>query len=109
MIHVAEEVEDVPYLNRTRVQTLLMPDGSTRQIEVRRPGFSNGFFKIDSPFIGVALGIKSSTAEKARPKAALIRAADIVDTARAMLPKRCGLCMLCDDPMCEAPVWIPNA
>ena len=44
-IHIAEEeAENVPYLHRTRVQTILDGD-RTHQVTVRRPGRSNGFLQ----------------------------------------------------------------
>lgn len=97
MIHVAEEAEDVPYLYRTRVQTLLMPDGSTRQIDVRRPGFSNGFFKIDAPLRAAGKIIDGKVGQA---NCMLMRAGDIVEIARQMLRKD-PAALLCDDPTCE--------
>jgi aminoglycoside 3-N-acetyltransferase len=97
MIHIAEEAEDVPYLYRVRQQTLLLPDGTSKQIDVRRPGVSNGFYKIDGPLrsAGKILDGKVGQADSM-----LMCAADIVETARQMLRKDLTA-LLCDDPMCE--------
>ena len=64
-IHVAEEAEDVPYLYRTRIQYILAGDQKF-DVEVRRPGRSNGFYKIDTPLRGAT---RSSTEKSARPTA----------------------------------------
>jgi aminoglycoside 3-N-acetyltransferase len=97
MIHVAEEAEDAPFIHRTRMQTILKPDGSSEQVEVRRPGFSNGFFKIDQP---LRAGGKIIDGKVGLADAMLIRAADIVETARQMLRKDLTA-LLCDDTNCE--------
>ena len=96
MIHIAEEAEDVPYLNRSRVQTII--DGDQRyEVTVRRPGFSNGFYKID-PHLRSRGAIKVGKVGEA--ECMLIRAADIVETAREMLRDDVAA-LLCDDPACE--------
>jgi aminoglycoside 3-N-acetyltransferase len=97
MIHIAEEAEDVPYLYRTRVQTIIEGD-LRREVTVRRPGRSNGFYKIDAPLRAGGAIIDGKVG--AAPSM-LMRAADIVDTARDMLQKDLTA-LLCDDPTCES-------
>jgi aminoglycoside 3-N-acetyltransferase len=97
MIHVAEEAENVPYLNRTRIQYIIAGDQKF-DVEVRRPGRSNGFYKIDGPLRAknAIIGSKVGQAD-----CMLMRAGDIVETAREML--RMDLtALLCDDPACES-------
>ena len=48
MIHVAEEIAGVPYLNRTRTQKVVTPQGF-REVTLRRPNCSNSFNRIDAP------------------------------------------------------------
>ncbi len=95
-IHIAEEAENVPYLQRTRVQTILDGD-HTHQVTVRRPGRSDSFHKIDVPLRSRGAIIDGTVG--AAP-AMLMRASDIVDTARAMLRAN-PAALLCDDPACE--------
>src|SRR4051812_9568125 len=97
MIHVAEEAEDVPYIYRTRTQTII--DGDRREeVTVRRPGRSNGFYKIDPELRsrGAIIDGKVGNAPSM-----LMRAADIVETARDML-RHDLTSLLCDDPACES-------
>lgn len=97
MIHIAEEAVDVPYLYRTRVQTIVEGD-RTYEVTVRRPGRSNGFFKIDGPLRARRAIIDGKVG--AAPSM-LIRAADIVETASEMLRNN-PEALLCDDPTCES-------
>jgi aminoglycoside 3-N-acetyltransferase len=97
MIHIAEEAQDVPYLYRTRVQTII--DGDRRyDVTVRRPGRSNGFYKID-PHLRARGAIIDGKVGAAPTM--LMRAADIVETARRMLRDDLAS-LLCDDPACES-------
>jgi aminoglycoside 3-N-acetyltransferase len=97
MIHVAEENVDVPYLYRTRVQTIIDGD-RTREVTLRRPGRSNGFFKIDVPLRERGAVIDGLVG--AAPSM-LMRANDIVETASEML-RNDPTALLCDDPACES-------
>jgi aminoglycoside N3'-acetyltransferase len=97
MIHVAEEAEDVPYLYRTRVQTIV--DGErSYEVVVRRPGRSNGFYKIDPHLRARSVIIDGKVGEA---DCMLMRAAEIVDTARELL-RNDLTALLCDDPSCES-------
>ena len=97
MIHIAEEAENVAYLKRTRVQTIIDGDRSY-EVTVRRPGRSNGFYKIDGPLRARGAIIDGRIGEA---PSMLMRAADIVETARQML-RDDPQSLLCDDPACDA-------
>ena len=96
MIHIAEEEADVPYLYRTRVQTII--DGDRRfEVTVRRPGRSNGFFKIDAPLRARGAIIDGRVGDA---PSMFMRADDIVQTALGML-RNDVTALLCDDSACE--------
>jgi aminoglycoside 3-N-acetyltransferase len=97
MIHIAEEALSVPYLNRTRVQTII-DDDRRYEVTVRRPGRSDGFYKIDAPLRARGAIIDGNIGEA---PSMLVRAGDIVDTAMTML-RNDVTSLLCDDPACEA-------
>jgi aminoglycoside 3-N-acetyltransferase len=96
MIHVAEELERLPYLEQTRVAKVLREGQIIEQI-VRRPGHSAGFNKLDAP-LRAADQVRNTMVGRA--KLMLIRAADIVARARAML-QHDPAALLCDDTACE--------
>lgn len=47
MIHVAEELANVPYLDRLRPVNILQPNGKVARKIIRRPGCSRGFNEVD--------------------------------------------------------------
>lgn len=47
IVHVAEEIAGVPYLERTRQVRVRKADGRVMEIQVRRPGCSQGFGAIE--------------------------------------------------------------
>ena len=97
MIHVAEELVGVPYLDHPRVAKVLQPDGRYADVTVRRPGDSNGFIKLDAP-LRARGAIRDGVVGAARLM--LMRAADVVATAAEML-RRDPAALLCDNPACE--------
>lgn len=95
-IHVAEEIAQVPYLERQRCVGILKPDGSVVQKWIRRPGCSQGFDAIDELLYErdqineVMIG---------KCKARLMSARDVVDAAIEML-KSDSASLLCNRPDC---------
>ena len=49
MVHVAEEIVGLPFLDRRRCVGVRMPDGKVIRKWVRRPGCSRGFGVLDAP------------------------------------------------------------
>lgn len=92
MIHVAEEKEGVRYLDRTRTVRVKTRDG-VADLTLRRPGCSRGFNAVDAPMRAAGM-IRESRAGNSRLM--LMRARDLVETARAILRQNpagllCGL------------------
>lgn len=98
MIHVAEEIAKVPYLERSRQVKIKSPSGKIVQIWVRRPGCSRGFGAVEEvlqdqdaineTFIGDCT-------------ARLMSARDVVDAAVDLL-KTDPEALLCNLPDCES-------
>lgn len=98
MIHVAEEIANVPYLDRSRRVGVKSPRGKVVEKLVRRPGCSQGFDVIE-PILQKKGAILETFIGGC--KARLMRARDVVDAAIEVLatdPE--GL--LCERPNCEA-------
>lgn len=97
MIHVAEEVAGMPYVDRTR--TAMVKSGDTVQEWTgRKPGCSRGFSAIDGP-LRSAGAIREGLAGGACLQ--LMRAKDVVDIALAMLNDDPGA-LLCSIADCQA-------
>jgi aminoglycoside 3-N-acetyltransferase len=97
MVHVAEELVQVPQLSRTRVVQVIQADGSTREIAVRRPGCSNAFNVIDAP-LRQRGAIREITIGAAR--AMLMRAGDVVEVSADLL-RRDPAALLCAPGACD--------
>ena len=95
IIHVAEEVARMPYLDRTREARIRTPNGIVRKM-VRRPGCSQGFAKIDDELESTR---QASRLHIGECLAQLIPARAIVDTAVDLL-QRDPAALLCDRPDC---------
>jgi aminoglycoside 3-N-acetyltransferase len=98
MIHVAEEMVQVPYLKRTRTAKLVRGDQIV-EVTVSRPGCSNGFNKIDAPLRSRSAIIDAQVAHSSLK---LMRAEDVVTTAIDMLRRDpaallCDRCNVCDE------------
>jgi aminoglycoside 3-N-acetyltransferase len=100
MIHVAEERAGVPYLNRTRTQKIVTPDG-LRDVTLRRPNCSNSFNRIDAPLRAKGQIIDGDLGPS---HLMLMRSQDIVTTAIDMLRDDpyallcdAGTCPVCDE------------
>ncbi len=75
----------------------MLRDGQWAHVRVRAPGDSAGFNKLDAT-LRASGQIRDGTIGSAR--ALLMRAGDIVQTARVML-KRDPAALLCDDNQCQ--------
>jgi aminoglycoside 3-N-acetyltransferase len=95
MIHVAEEVAGVPYLERTRSQKVVTPDGF-REVALRRPNCSNSFIRIDAPLRAMNQIIDGDIGPS---HLMLMRSHDIVSTAVEML-RADPYAFLCDPGTC---------
>ena len=95
--HVAEELLEMPYLDRRRRARVTRGDGMIEEVELRRPGCSDAWDAV--------------LAEPLRPHVAqtmvgesrfqLMRAQDIVDVT-AQLLRRDPRSLLCNRPTCDA-------
>jgi aminoglycoside 3-N-acetyltransferase len=101
MVHVAEELVQVPQLARTRVARLLQADGGTRDTIVRRPGCSNAFNIVDRP-LRTGGAIRETRIGEA--PVMLMRAQDVVQVSADLLRRDpaallcpAGTCPVCDD------------
>jgi len=96
MIHVAEEVAGVPYLERTRNVGIRMPNGEVIYKWIRRPGCSRGFNAIEEPLQekGAIRQVKIGDCT-----ARLMTARAVVDAAIELLKSDIEA-LLCDIPDC---------
>ena len=92
MIHVAEESLGLPRPVRTRTAQVVLADGTIEAVELRRPGCSRGFNKLDGPLRGAGR-VRETYAGASRLM--LMRSADVVETAAATLA-RDPAALLCD-------------
>lgn len=97
MIHVAEEIAEVPYLDRKRQVGIKTPSGKIVRKWIRRPGCSRGFDAIDDAMDQKG-AIREATIGECRAR--LMSARDLVDAAVEML-KFDQESLLCDLPDCE--------
>ncbi|MDH7601420.1 MAG: AAC(3) family N-acetyltransferase [Armatimonadota bacterium] len=96
MVHVAEEIAEVPYLDRQRNVAIKTPNGKVVRRWVRRPGCSRGF--------GVLEGLLRERGQLAETQigkcaAKLIKARDVVEAALEML-RNDPESLLCKQPDC---------
>lgn len=96
MIHVAEEVAELPYLHRTRTAKARHGEGVI-EYTVRRPGCSHGFNRVDD-FLREAGAIREGGAGNSRLM--LMSASDLVDAALSLLVSDPGA-LLCSRSECE--------
>ncbi|MCE5198988.1 MAG: AAC(3) family N-acetyltransferase [Armatimonadota bacterium] len=97
IIHVAEEIAAVPYLDRSRYVEYKTPQGKSAHKWVRRPGCSRGFDVLEEA-LQEADAIRETMIGESRVK--LMSARAVVDAAVELLKfDQEGL--LCDQPDCE--------
>lgn len=95
-IHVAEELAQVPYLDRQRNVGILQPDGSVVRKWIRRPGCSQGFNEVDEILYE---NEQISEVLIGACKARLMTARAVVDAALELL-KSDPAALLCSRPDC---------
>lgn len=98
MIHVAEELAGVPYLDRSRQVGIKTPTGRIVHQWVRRPGCSRGFDEIEEE-LEQREAIKETLIGDCRAR--LMTARSVIDTAVEML-KFDPESLLCEIPDCES-------
>jgi aminoglycoside N3'-acetyltransferase len=96
MAHVAEELLNMPYLDRTR-EAQVMRNGKTETVTVRRPGCSDAWDAV------LALPLRARTVETmvGESRLQLMRARDVVDVTTELL-RRDPRALLCARPECDA-------
>jgi len=98
MVHVAEEIVGVPYLDRQRLVGIRTAQGKVIRRWIRRPGCSQGFDVIEEP-LRQRGQITETTIGKCRAR--LMSARAVVDVAVELL-KSDPEALLCDRPDCGA-------
>jgi aminoglycoside 3-N-acetyltransferase len=95
-IHVAEEIAQVPYLERQRYVGIRRPDGKVVNKWVRRPGCSQGFNVVDE-----ILYEKDQINEVmiGKCRARLMTSRDVIDAAVELLKEEPDA-LLCNKPDC---------
>ncbi|MEN6357099.1 MAG: AAC(3) family N-acetyltransferase [Armatimonadota bacterium] len=97
MIHVAEEIANLPYLERSRQIDVKNAQGKTVQKWVRRPGCSHGFDAIEE-ILDEHDAVRETTIGECR--AQIMAARSVVDAALEVL-KMDPEGLLCERPDCE--------
>lgn len=96
MIHVAEEIAAVPYIDRQRLVAFKRPDGGVARRWIRRPGCSQGFGALEDPVRERDL-ITEALIGKCRAR--LMPARGVVEVAVELL-KADPEALLCSRPDC---------
>lgn len=97
--HVAEELLQMPYLDRRRRARVVRGDGTIEEVELRRPGCSDAW----DAAIGPLLRRKGAVVEgrAGESKLQLMRAREVVDVTVQLL-RRDPRALLCDRAGCDA-------
>lgn len=98
MIHVAEELASVPYLDRVRQVTVKMPNGRLLTKIIRRPGCSQGFDQI-AESLETAGAIRQTHIGSSFVQ--LMSAGSIIKAATE-LTQEDPTALLCEQPDCQA-------
>lgn len=98
MIHVAEEIANLPYLERSRQVEFKNAQGKTIQKWIRRPGCSQGFDAIEE-ILDEHDAVRETTIGECRVM--IMTARSVVDAALEIL-KLDPEGLLCERPDCEA-------
>jgi len=96
--HVAEEILDMPYLDRRRTARVVTANGMV-EVTLRRPGCSDAWDPVLDPPLRNAGAITEGRLGNAR--LLLMRSRDVVKVASDLL-RRNPEALLCDQPSCEA-------
>ena len=97
--HVAEELLEMPYLDRRRRARVMRADGSIEEVELRRPGCSDSWNAVLDAPLRARGAIREAIVGNA--KLGLMRARDVVDVTVELL-RRDPETLLCDRSGCEA-------
>jgi aminoglycoside 3-N-acetyltransferase len=96
MVHVAEEIAEVPYLDRQRNVAIKLPNGQTVRRWVRRPGCSQGFGVLEDVLRERGQLIETTIG---KCRARMCKARDLVQAALDML-RTDPESLLCKRPDC---------
>jgi aminoglycoside N3'-acetyltransferase len=97
--HVAEELTRMPYLDRRRTARVVQPDGSVRDVIVRRPGCSDSWETVLERPLRERNAIRDGAVGAATMK--LMRSRDVVDVTADLL-RRDPTALLCTACGCDA-------
>jgi aminoglycoside 3-N-acetyltransferase len=97
--HVAEELLEMPYLDRRRTARAAGTDGEVKEVILRRPGCSDAWDAVlDSPLRSAGAIYETRIAQA---RVMLMRARTVVDTTAELL-RNDPAALLCHAPTCEA-------
>jgi aminoglycoside N3'-acetyltransferase len=97
--HVAEELLEMPYLDRRRRARVARADGSVQEVELRRPGCSDSWDAVIGPPLRERGAIREGKVGES--KLQLMRARDVVEVTANLL-RRDPRALLCDRSTCDA-------
>jgi aminoglycoside N3'-acetyltransferase len=97
--HVAEELLQVPYLDRRRKARVVRGDGTVEEVELRRPGCSDAWDSVLDPPLRATGAIREGRVGGARLQ--LMRSRALVDVTAALLRSN-PAALLCNNPACDA-------
>lgn len=99
MAHVAEELLQMPYLDRKRIAGVRRDDGSVHETIVRRPGCSDAWQAVLDPPLRAIGAIHGATIGQSRLM--LMRSRDVVQATMDLLRAN-PAALLCDSDACDA-------
>ena len=97
--HVAEELLELPYLDRRRRARIARNDGTVEEVELRRPGCSDSWDAVIGPPMRELGAIREGMVGES--KLQLMRARDVVEVTAELL-RRDPRALLCNRSNCDA-------
>ena len=97
--HVAEELTQMPYLDRRRRARVVRSGGAVEEVEVRRPGCSDAWDAVLDAPMRARGAVRDGTVGSA--KLQLMRAQEVVDVTAGLL-RREPTSLLCGRSSCDA-------
>lgn len=97
--HVAEELLQMPYLDRHRVACVVCADGTIKEVTLRKPGCSDAWVPVIDAPLRVMNAIREGRIGNARVM--LMRSRDVVEATTQLLRDN-PAALLCNKPSCEA-------